>query len=98
MTVLNKNINYIITELISNYTSNSRVILYLFSFNLAFIEDMTDILTRLMVPSINERQDAVSTLSQSLLHDLIFTGESRKSCLYKKPEVDPELAFDAIER
>ena len=59
---------------------------------------MTDILTRLMVPSINERQDAVSTLSQSLLHDLIFTGESRKSCLYKKPDNDPELAFDAIER
>ena len=59
---------------------------------------MTDILTRLMVPSINERQDAVSTLSQSLLHDLIFTGESKKCCLYKKPEVDPELAFDAIER
>jgi hypothetical protein len=37
-------------------------------------------------------------LDDSLLHDLIFTGESRKSCLYKKPEVDPELAFDAIER
>ena len=71
--------------------------MYKFFFQ-AFIEDMTDILTRLMVPSIDERQDAVSTLSQSLLHDLIFTGESRKSCLYKKPEVDPELAFDAIER
>jgi len=84
------------TKFIFNIMKNAQTIKA--SDLLAFIEDMTDILTRLMVPSINERQDAVSTLSQSLLHDLIFTGESRKSCLYKKPEVDPELAFDAIER
>ena len=59
---------------------------------------MTDILTRLMAPSVSERQEAVSVLSQSLLHDLIFVGEARKSCLHKKPNSDPELGFDAIER
>ena len=66
---------------------------------LAFIEDMTDILTRLLVPQMTpERQDAVSVLSQSLLHDIVFPGESKKSCLLKKPESNPELDFDAIER
>ena len=35
---------------------------------------MTDILTRLMVPSINERQDAVSTLSQRSSSPHFFTN------------------------
>ncbi len=65
---------------------------------LAFMEDMADILTRLLVPSVNNRQEAVSTLSQSLLHDLIFAGEAKKACLYKKPSNDPELSPDTIER
>ena len=49
---------------------------------LAFIEDMTDILTRLLVPQMTpERQDAVSVLSQSLLHDIVFLLEMLLECL-----------------
>ena len=36
-------------------------------------------------------QNASSILTQSLMHELIFIGESRKACLHKKPESDPEL-------
>ena len=59
---------------------------------------MTDVLTRLLDPTVTERHEAVSILAQSLLHDLIFPGDSKKSCLLKKPTSDPEMAFDAIER
>lgn len=56
---------------------------------LAFIEDINDIFT--------SKQDHTA-VAQSLLHDLVFNGESRKSCLYKKPDHDPELTLDAVER
>ena len=64
---------------------------------LAFIEDMSEILTLLLTRS-GIKSDASSILAQSLLHDLVFTGESKKSCLHKKPENDPALDLDGVER
>ena len=64
---------------------------------LAFIEDMSEILSNLLVKSAS-KSEAASILAQSLLHDLVFTGESKKSCLHKKPEVDPQLDLDGVER
>ena len=64
---------------------------------LAFIEDMSEILTLLLTKNKSE-DNSSSFLAQSLLHDLVFTGESKKSCLHKKPENDPELDLDGVER
>ena len=66
---------------------------------LAFIEDMSQILNLLLSQLSKSAEDSSnSTLAQSLLHDLVFTGESKKSCLHKKPEIDPELDLDGVER
>ena len=58
---------------------------------------MSEILSNCLVKSAG-KSEAASILAQSLLHDLVFTGESKKSCLHKKPEVDPELDLDGVER
>ena len=56
------------------------------------MQDMADILTIIINPQkSSSSQNASSILTQSLMHELIFIGESRKACLHKKPESDPEL-------
>ena len=66
---------------------------------LAFIEDMSEILNSLLTKTSKSTEEKSSaTLAQSLLHDLVFTGESKKSCLHKKPENDPEFDLDGVER
>ena len=83
----------------TNWKSNHNPIFSSFQASelLAFIEDMSEILTLLLTRS-GIKSDASSILAQSLLHDLVFTGESKKSCLHKKPENDPALDLDGVER
>ena len=95
----------------TNWKSNHNPIFSSFQASelLAFIEDMSGILSKLLVNSesksgspgkygTTETSESASILAQSLLHDLVFCGESKKSCLHKKPEVDPELDVDGVER
>ena len=76
--------------------------LYLFfqvSELLAFIVEMSYILTCFITPeekASGPSQNACSVLAQSLIHDLVFSGESKKQCLFKKPESDPALDVDQV--
>ena len=36
--------------------------------------------------------------AKSVIHDLVFPGQSRKECLHKTPESDLDLDFDTVER
>lgn len=64
---------------------------------LELVEDIIDASSRTFQPK-QYRDDSVKVLAQSLLHDLVFVGQSRKQCLYKSPESDPDLDFDTVER
>ena len=66
---------------------------------LAFIVEMSDILACFINPdekASGPSQNACSVLAQSLIHDLVFSGESKKQCLFKKPESDPALDVDQV--
>ena len=60
---------------------------------------MSYILTCFITPeekASGPSQNACSVLAQSLIHDLVFSGESKKQCLFKKPESDPALDVDQV--
>ena len=63
------------------------------------MEDILDILGRHLTQDPGYRRDeSVPALAQGLLHDLVFSGKPRKACLLAKPETDPVLDFDQVER